>query len=517
MRRLNVISGHFELPEAPLEDAFVQNMLSDLRLYHGRQDGKRGPRTLSAVRHFQRSVGLKEDGEPGPATVNQLIRFSNLARAGLHIVKEDAEAYNTHVHHYLCDLHEKHGRTFVLTREGQPVICVRGSDTVHQVLMSEDFGKTWASDKVSSSEVDYVMNLVQPMVANTVFNMHGQANSDRRKLLRPVFLGFDKFLSSFNEATSREVASWDDGCSYVDVLDACHNLLRANLYTVFFGSDNEFAFKSVPTFHKVMSYFVERYSMPCHEQEVSAHDEQMMDAITQASLALIAEFKQQASPTESSLVSLMLDAGLTEQEIAATIVNVMIAAAEAPASALAFTLQELSRNLPLQEQLRKEVDAAVGQHGAVMDHLQALSLCDGCVREGLRLFAPATLVQRQALCDTDIESVPIEKGQVVAVCITAVHRDSSVWPNPTVFDPTRPNLKYEMIDRKCAYVTFSGGPRGCPGKHLAVGIMKLALAQIVQQYTLEEVPAEDLVVPKFVEWRVNGIPVRLHRRPHASM
>ena len=66
-------------------------------------------------------------------------------------------------------------------------------------------------------------------------------------------------------------------------------------------------------------------------------------------------------------------------------------------------------------------------------------------------------------------------------------------------------------------VTFSGGPRGCPGKHLAVGIMKLALAQIVQQYTLEEVPAEDLAVPKFVEWRVNGIPVRLHRRPRASM
>ena len=89
MRRLNVISGHFELPEAPLDDAFVQNMLSDLRLYHGRQDGKRGPRTLSAVRHFQRSVGLKEDGEPGPATVNQLIRFSNLARAG---------AYSLHSH-----------------------------------------------------------------------------------------------------------------------------------------------------------------------------------------------------------------------------------------------------------------------------------------------------------------------------------------------------------------------------------------------------------------------------------
>ena len=61
--------------------------------------------------------------------------------AGLHIVKDDAEAYNTHVHHYLCDLHEKHGRTFVLTREGQPVICVRGSGTVHKVLMSEDFGE----------------------------------------------------------------------------------------------------------------------------------------------------------------------------------------------------------------------------------------------------------------------------------------------------------------------------------------------------------------------------------------
>ena len=68
-------------------------------------------------------------------------------------------------------------------------------------MSDSDFGKTWDSAKVSNSNADYVMNLVQPMVTNTIFNMHGEQNMARRKLLRPTFLGLDAFLRGFSDAT----------------------------------------------------------------------------------------------------------------------------------------------------------------------------------------------------------------------------------------------------------------------------------------------------------------------------
>ena len=45
-----------------------------------------------------------------------------------------------------------------------------------QVLQSENFGKTWDSEAVSTSQVDYVMNLIQPMLKKTIFNFHGDVS-----------------------------------------------------------------------------------------------------------------------------------------------------------------------------------------------------------------------------------------------------------------------------------------------------------------------------------------------------
>ena len=45
------------------------------------------------------------------------------------------------------------------------------------MLQSENFGKTWDSEAVSTSQVDYVMNLIQPMLKKTIFNFHGDVSN----------------------------------------------------------------------------------------------------------------------------------------------------------------------------------------------------------------------------------------------------------------------------------------------------------------------------------------------------
>merc|ERR1719329_1579194 len=73
-----------------------------------------------------------------------------------------------------------------------------------------------------------------------------------------------------------------------------------------------------------------------------------------------------------SLLYTMVQGGFTDEEMASTMVNVMIAAGEAPASGLAQTLEELGRNHKVQGQIREEYQRVVGT-GSCADKVDQLS------------------------------------------------------------------------------------------------------------------------------------------------
>ena len=50
----------------------IQTQLKGLSIYTGKLDGVAGPKTLAAIRGFQRINGLKVDGIPGPITMGRL-------------------------------------------------------------------------------------------------------------------------------------------------------------------------------------------------------------------------------------------------------------------------------------------------------------------------------------------------------------------------------------------------------------------------------------------------------------
>merc|ERR1711865_1304116 len=127
---------------------------------------RRRNRVERILRHVQPDLEHGIDNCPGPA--------------------ENAEAYNSHHHHYLTSLHEQHGDIFATKRDGKVVFFARSPEAVRRVLDSDSFGKTWDSaDKSGETNVDYVNNLIQPFMKGTVFNMHGEENFKRRALLRP--------------------------------------------------------------------------------------------------------------------------------------------------------------------------------------------------------------------------------------------------------------------------------------------------------------------------------------------
>ena len=63
--------------------ASLQTRLTEMGFDCGRVDGIYGPRTESAVKEFQKSVGATVDGKCGPATIIALIRLTKIVSGGV--------------------------------------------------------------------------------------------------------------------------------------------------------------------------------------------------------------------------------------------------------------------------------------------------------------------------------------------------------------------------------------------------------------------------------------------------
>lgn len=443
-------------------------------------------------------------------------------------------------HRHLLSLHDKYGDSFVYPYNGTDVLFARGPSAIRMVLNSRDFGKVWQADsgntalnaQTETEHAVYVHNLVQPLLPDPIFGKKGSHKSDRRTLLQPFFSNPAMFAKGFEASFEAMLSKWNAD-KEVDALKISHDLLRVGLYYALAGDACGSLDKlTTAAFENALQYFVGRYQDPDHNPDPTSEDQMMMSKLREASEQFVAEFRkaQRVSSSEEKgcseekapfMLGLMLDAGCTDAEMAAILVNVVIAGAEAPASALAHTLQELAAQPLLQQRLRDEMRTAgcSSPSASAAELLDSLPFGKACVLEGLRLFAPATLVKRQALSDVVVDGFAVPSGTVVEICVTAAHNDEKQFANPSVYDPDRVGLASAGIiaGKDRCFMPFSGGRRGCPGRAVALTMMRIALAGVLQRFELLPVAGkrravdETVRVSKFVEWPSAGIPIKLKR------
>jgi cytochrome P450 len=99
-------------------------------------------------------------------------------------------------------------------------------------------------------------------------------------------------------------------------------------------------------------------------------------------------------------------------------------------------------------------------------------LRDNLVEEIIRIYAPVTALGRTATKDTEIAGQRIREGDLVMLSEGAACRDPRVTDNPTVVD----------LDRRVPVnLAFSYGPHRCIGAHVARGVMRVALAALLER------------------------------------
>jgi hypothetical protein len=132
---------------------------------------------------------------------------------------------------------------------------------------------------------------------------------------------------------------------------------------------------------------------------------------------------------------------LSEQELVATCILLLVAGHETTANLIANGVLALLRNPDQLAALRADP-----------------SLIDGTVDEILRYDPPVQLTTRVVMQDTTVGSVTVPEGGVLLMLLAAANRDPEAFPDPDRFDITRDARKH---------LSFAAGAHFCLGAPLA--------------------------------------------------
>jgi cytochrome P450 len=131
------------------------------------------------------------------------------------------------------------------------------------------------------------------------------------------------------------------------------------------------------------------------------------------------------------------------------------------------------------------------------------ALIPALLQEAMRWESPIGTVMRDAVCDTEIAGVPIEKGTEIICHLGSANRDERQFANPDVFDIDRPD---------CDPIPFGYGRHYCAGSHLAKMEAEIGVNALLDRLgNIQVVPGEEFSVVGFSFRGPDRIPVTFDR------
>ncbi|KAM3375388.1 Geraniol 8-hydroxylase [Capsicum baccatum] len=177
--------------------------------------------------------------------------------------------------------------------------------------------------------------------------------------------------------------------------------------------------------------------------------------------------------------------GFGRNTIKPLIVDLFIAGSDTSAATTEWAMAELLRNPQELNKVRQEIIEQIGIERPVKESdINKLPYLQAVVKETLRLHpAVPLLLPRKALNNTEIFGYTVPKDSQVLVNAWAIGRDSKSWVRPLEFLPERfIESSVDYKGRDFEYIPFGAGRRICPGMPLAIRLVNLMLASIIQPF-----------------------------------
>ncbi|RVX15119.1 Cytochrome P450 83B1 [Vitis vinifera] len=165
--------------------------------------------------------------------------------------------------------------------------------------------------------------------------------------------------------------------------------------------------------------------------------------------------------------------------------DVFVAGTDPGAATLVWAMAEVTKNPGGKKKAQEELRTVFGRKGFVdEDDLHKLPYLKALVKETLRVHPPAPLLlPKETLENCTIDGYDIPPKTLVFVNAWAIGRDPEAWENPEEILPERfLSSSVDFKGQDYELISFSVGRRGCPGIHLGVVTVELALANLLYSF-----------------------------------
>ncbi|MDC0767776.1 cytochrome P450 [Streptomyces sp. HD] len=221
---------------------------------------------------------------------------------------------------------------------------------------------------------------------------------------------------------------------------------------------------------------------------------------------------RQDGETHGDVLSMLLKTqddtggGLSDDEIHAQIMTLLVAGIESTAVALTWATHLLCQHPDVQERLRTETADVLGTRTATWEDLPRLDLARRVITETLRIYPPGWILTRTTTTESRLADAVIPPDTTLIYSPYLIHHDARFNPRPSAFDPDRWLPEQQQV--RGAFIPFGGGARKCIGDNYALILATMALSTIVARWRLSHA---DLQRPH-IEPRVTLNPHKLQVR-----
>ncbi|XP_046677665.1 probable cytochrome P450 6d5 [Homalodisca vitripennis] len=207
----------------------------------------------------------------------------------------------------------------------------------------------------------------------------------------------------------------------------------------------------------------------------------------------------------------------SEEALTSNTVIFLSAGSETVARTIGFTLFEISRHPDIQQKLQQEVDSVLSRHKDwSYDALKDMTYLDEVIQESQRIYNLLPMLMRECVRPYKVpdSDLIIEKGTLILIPVTGLHKDPQYYPEPCQFNPDR--FKGNNFKPSSTFLPFGDGPRICIAMRFAVMEVKAGVAKVMSQYTVElsdktQLPLQ-YEVRSFMPSVKNGIFLSFQRR-----
>lgn len=186
--------------------------------------------------------------------------------------------------------------------------------------------------------------------------------------------------------------------------------------------------------------------------------------------------------------------GLSDDDVAANVLTLLLAGEDTTATTIAWTLYYLAPDRALQAELQAHADAALGAAAVcpTFDDVKRLDYFEALTTEATRLKPVAAFQPVEPLQDVVLDGVAIPARTPVFFLHRPAMLDEAHFSDPHTYRPSRwieargaHQGAAQAAHEPRAYMQFGAGSRVCPGRYLAGLEMRLVLSMLMRHFDIE--------------------------------